>query len=175
MQPFVAMINPDYSLQDIGTARGRLRNYEDISRILLHSSPVEMLFGHGTASAKQLVLQGDVVLKAGAKEPESINANRVMHNDYLRILYEWGLFGLALFVTMELGILVIGLRIAKYIRSTEALMLVMVIICIFVFYLTVENILAASGAPAGSVIVLSTALLASLRLRKNKCAPLIRH
>jgi O-antigen ligase len=53
------------------------------------SSAAQLLFGHGTSNGRLLLGQ----LNKGIGDP-----NRAVHNEWLRILYEWGILGLLIWL-----------------------------------------------------------------------------
>jgi hypothetical protein len=78
------------SLQDIGTLAFRLDMYESTLSELSGRTPPALVFGSGTASGGGLSFAGQEQYLLG------MDPNRTIHNEFLRVLYEWGLIGLSL-------------------------------------------------------------------------------
>jgi len=122
-----------------------------------------LIAGSGTSSSVQLAKVTDVHRWRGDKT--RIDANRVMHNTFLRVVIEWGLTGLAIFMAF-LGVLLA--KIAKLLREDRqprTWILVLGVFPLLVFLLT-GNPLASSGTPGGMGAVLWLAVL----LTANKTA-----
>ncbi|MBV9158285.1 MAG: O-antigen ligase family protein, partial [Acidobacteriaceae bacterium] len=122
------------------------------------SSPTQLLFGHGTSNGA-LVITGSL-FKA------DLDPNRLMHNEWLRVIYEWGLIGLILWL-MFLGSLTIfaarGVQIDKNGNAKPLL----VYIPAFLLGLAGENIIAGAGN-AVSVGFLLLIALASISHRQPR-------
>lgn len=84
----------------LGTMRFRLTLYRGVLDELRNSEPWRLLAGHGTAGGGRIALR----LFPQAYRPESLDANRVMHDEWLRAAYEWGAVGLGLFLAALAGL-----------------------------------------------------------------------
>ena len=82
----------------------RLSVYDGAISELGSSSMGELLLGHGTSSG------GNVVMRVFPRsyKADTLDPNRVLHNEWLRALYEWGVGGLCLVIAV-LATLLIGL------------------------------------------------------------------
>jgi hypothetical protein len=135
------------SVEEIGTAAGRLELYERTWSELSGRSPRELLFGSGTSSGGDLASQWEKDLETG------LDPNRTVHNELLRAVYEWGLIGL----TMAMALL--GLLIWESWRGaireglTPAFAILALIPTILALLLT-GNPLAGPGSAAGVGLLL---------------------
>jgi O-antigen ligase len=77
--------------KDTGLGTFMLRRQLDARAInmIQSSSVAQLLFGHGTSNGR--LVRND--LNKGIGDP-----NRAMHNEWLRILYEWGIVGIILWL-----------------------------------------------------------------------------
>jgi hypothetical protein len=87
-----AASDDDSTVEDVGTFAWRLGIYEDILEHLEKRTGPELFFGSGTSSGAALMLNHD----PDHYDREGIDANRVLHSEFLRALYEWGVLGLGL-------------------------------------------------------------------------------
>ena len=106
----------------------------------------ELLFGRGTSSAADVALRIDPRYTRVA-----IDANRVMHNEFLRGLYEWGIVGLALLAYIILRLLIVAIRLSF--KGNYSLLSVFPLLMLG---LTIENVLASTGTGwgAGAALIL---------------------
>jgi len=84
----------DANLREVGTFGWRLGIYEEIFERLDKRTFAHLFFGSGTSSGAVVMLDRE----SYNYEPDGIDANRVLHSEYLRALYEWGIVGLILFL-----------------------------------------------------------------------------
>jgi hypothetical protein len=73
----------------LGTARFRLAMYRGVMEAMSRNTASQWIFGRGSASGGRLGLE----LFPYAYRAESLDANRVIHNEWLRAAYEWGAIG----------------------------------------------------------------------------------
>lgn len=85
-----AVSEDDATVQDVGTFAWRLGIYEDILERLEKRTGTELFFGSGTSSGAALMLNHD----PDHYDLEAIDGNRVLHSEFLRALYEWGIPGI---------------------------------------------------------------------------------
>ncbi|WP_161552409.1 O-antigen ligase family protein [Rhodothermus marinus] len=132
----------------IGTLAWRIGMYHETVNEILSSTPWYIVFGHGTSSGANVALKTFPL----RYDPNTIDANRVIHNEFLRAWYEWGIFGLGLLCVFTLFLIVVAIRKAK--RGDFLLLSVLPVI---ILSLTIENILAGSGSSwaTGVLLVLS--------------------
>lgn len=141
-QMLTAVASPDNSMEDIGTFVWRFSLYQKTVEALASRSPQRLLVGSGTSSAAVLVLDLGVFTLA------NVDANRAIHDEFLRSLYEWGLPGLLLLTAF----LYLALRTCiRQIRATDARQawLFLAILIPMLISLTVENFLADAASPGG--------------------------
>ena len=132
----------------IGTLSWRLAIYRStISEIL--SSKLHYLFlGHGTSSSAEIALMINPHYI-----PESIDANRVIHNELLRSMYEWGIVGfsilliLIVFLTYStIKFALVGAKFQGYIALS--------VLPLIVSSILIENVLASAGSAWGVGVAL---------------------
>lgn len=78
----------------LGTLRFRLRMYQALVESLRQSAPWQWICGHGAAAGGGLALRTFPY----AYRPDSLDPNRAVHNEWLRVAYEWGAVGMALWL-----------------------------------------------------------------------------
>jgi len=132
----------------------RFSVYDGAISELSSASVVELLGGHGTSSG------GNVVMRVFPKSYplEHLDPNRVVHNEWLRALYEWGVLGFSLLLgavaTLSVGLL----RRSKIPATKFATMAALSFLPAFVLALSTENVIAG----AGNAVTMGLALLISL-------------
>jgi len=148
-----AFIAPNMSIQDVGTWAWRLKIYTEILDQLSQRSARQLFFGSGTSSGAALMLDLEPSLYLQTGE-DAVDGNRVLHNEFLRSIYEWGLPGIALLCGFLVSICVAFTRKIKSDGGGPALAFVGVLPSI-VFGLAIENLLAGAVSAAGIGIVLA--------------------
>lgn len=138
----------------LGTARFRLRMYSGVAEEMRCSSARQWLLGHGAASGGRLGLR----LFPYAYRPESLDANRVIHNEWLRVIYEFGAAGTALW----LGVLGAVGRLAWRRRQERAAAALLAYLPAWLLGLSAENVIDGAGnaVTAGFLLLLAGALAA---------------
>jgi hypothetical protein len=136
-------------LDNIGTLVWRRAVYDQTWTALVHRGPAELAVGSGTSSGALAVIGWDRrYLEA------SIDANRVVHNELLRVIFEWGFIGLAFFVAF-LGCVIrmfVHLAVSRRIMPAYAFLSLLPTV---ILGCCSENILAGSASPAGVGFLLS--------------------
>jgi hypothetical protein len=128
--------------------------YQGVLGDLQSGKTREILFGHGTSSG------GDALHRIfpAAYNADQLDPNRAIHNEWLRALYEWGVLGLTLMVSV-FGTMLVGL-LRRYripsLRSRAAATLSF--LPAFLGALSGENVLAG----AGNAVTLSLAIMIAL-------------
>ncbi len=125
------------------------------------SSVMQLLFGHGTSNGALLV--------TGSRFRMGMDANRLMHNEWLRVMYEWGIPGMILWLMFIGSIAVYALQGLRKERRDYAKPLV-VYLPAFLMGLTGENIIAGAGSSV-SVGFLLLIAFASVAHRQMKTPP----
>jgi hypothetical protein len=137
---------------DEGTTRDRMKLYAALASRISHSSPRQILFGHGTSASAEIIAEGDVRYRGYTRQ--TMDPNRTAHNEFLRSLYEWGLPGILLFfVLVAAPVLQTGRSLMRA-PSSEGLLLFAASGIAFLGYSMLGNMLAASSGPLGSALVL---------------------
>lgn len=90
----------------LGTARFRLGIYRGVWQAMREGGLREWLLGRGAGSGAQVAMR----LFPYAYRPETLDANRVVHNEWLRVSYEMGLAGLALWLAVLSGLALFAWR-----------------------------------------------------------------
>jgi len=143
-----AAIARDTSITDIGTFAWRLSIYRVVMSAISQSRVSAIMFGNGTSSGASLMLR-----YFNRYVPAAIDANRVLHNELLRIVYEWGVVGFTLFGSFILALVIDAVRTARspYGKSSWPFLSV---VPMLLGLLLVENVLASAGTPEGVGLVL---------------------
>jgi O-antigen ligase len=94
-----AVAGNDETVEEVGTLAWRLGIYADIFEHLEKRSGPELFFGSGTSSGAALMLNHD----PDHYDREGIDANRVLHSEFLRALYEWGIPGFVLLLAFVIA------------------------------------------------------------------------
>jgi len=138
------------SYEDVGTFAWRVLIYEEAIDQILNRSVLGLLFGSGTSSA------GGVKVDVYSKQfnVEEVDANRSMHDEFLRALYEWGILGLVLLLGFLASTFLFCWRRAKTTREVSTLAYIASFPTLLLG-LGVENILANAGHPAGTGYLLA--------------------
>jgi hypothetical protein len=147
---FTAVSADDTSVEDVGTFAWRLGIYEEIFTRLEKRNGPQLFFGSGTSSGAALMLDHD----PAHYDQDGIDANRVLHSEYLRALYEWGVFGLGLLCAFLVATIVGFARKMGSEGGGPALAFLGVLPSI-VIGLAIENVLAGAASAAGVGILLA--------------------
>ncbi len=138
------------SYEDVGTFGWRVLLYEEAIGQLLQRSVPGLLFGSGTSSSGNIKID----VYSASFTPDDVDANRSMHNEFLRAIYEWGVVGLVLLIGVLVSTFRICWRRASQMKESQALAYV-ALFPTLVLGLGVENILANAGHPAGTGYLLA--------------------
>src|SRR5256885_2723988 len=144
------------SLTDIDTFGWRLGMYLVMSEHIRARSPRQLLLGSGTSSTAEIIASGEYWYRGYTGE--TVDANRIAHNEYLRALYEWGVFGMALTLALVVTIFAASLRYARRAQTMEGYLFLCVLLVLGVFF-GIENLMAGSGTPVGAATTLVIAVL----------------
>jgi hypothetical protein len=147
---FGSLSGPSATLEDVGTLRWRLGVYEEIVTRVQQRSFGQFVLGSGTSSGAGLILDFD----PREYTPDSVDGNRVLHSEFLRALYEWGLLGLVLLCSFLAATFVAYSRKIKRQHGGPALAFLGFFPSI-IFGLAIENILAGAASAAGVGILLA--------------------
>lgn len=133
----------------------RIIVYEGVIDELRTSSPRELLFGHGTSSGGVVSLR----LFPHVYNADNIDPNRTIHNEWLRALYEWGLAGLALLVSVFASLVIGVVRSSRFAAPGSPFLALLSFLPAFLTALSTENILAG----VGNAVTFSLSLLIALQ------------
>lgn len=136
----------------LGTMRFRLRMYQVVLRSLRESPPWRWICGHGTAAGGHLAVRTFPY----AYRADSLDPNRAVHNEWLRVAYEWGAAGVALWLA-TLGSLA---ALAWKRRRTSAGAALVAYLPALMLGLSTENVIDGAGnaVTAGLLVLLALAL-----------------
>jgi len=132
----------------------RLAMYDAALNEIRSSDARELLFGHGTSSG------GMVALRAfpARYKLDHLDPNRTIHDEWLRVFFEWGLLGLALFVGVFFT-LIAGLVIKCRGRASKSPAgAVLAALPAFLAAVSTENVIAG----AGNAIMMSFGIVISI-------------
>jgi hypothetical protein len=136
-------------LDNIGTLLWRRGIYEQAWNNLSQRGPAELILGSGTSSGALAVLGWDL-----RYSENRVDANRVIHNEILRVLFEWGFVGLFLFVAFVISIIRFFLHSTITQQIIPAYAFLAFLPTLLLGFLS-ENILAGASSPAGVGILIS--------------------
>jgi hypothetical protein len=160
-----ALSSQNASVEDVGTFAWRLKVYSAILDRLDSRSPGMLVFGSGTSSGARLMFELEPGYYTETGE-EGVDGNRVLHSEFLRSLYEWGILGFGLLSVFLLSLCVAFTRRVLVQGSGPALAFIGVLPSIL-FGLAIENILggAASASGVGILLVISFAWIKGLSIK----------
>lgn len=147
------LFEKSWEVSEVGTFAWRIGMWSEAWRQIEEFSLGELVWGRGTAAGALVALRYDPL----RYEEDTIDANRVMHNEFLRALYEWGIIGFSLFLTFILGLSVLAVK--WLIAGQDMGFFLLAILGPLMVGISIENILAASGSPVGIGISLALAYL----------------
>jgi O-Antigen ligase len=147
---FNVVSDDDANVQDVGTFGWRLGIYDEILAQLERRDGVQLFFGSGTSSGAALMLN----YEPDHYDKEAIDANRVLHSEYLRALYEWGILGLGLLCAFLIATISGFVKKIVFSGGGPALAFLGVLPSI-VIGLAIENVLAGAVSAAGIGILLT--------------------
>lgn len=138
----------------------RLVLYQRTLALLSQRSPTALIFGTGTSSG------GAIVAAILHHEPEDLDPNRTIHDEFLRAQYEWGFIGLGLGLTL-LAFAVRQLWARFFHMRSLAAFAALTVVPGMLLALLVENPLAGAGSAEslGYLLVLTYGFGAAGRVR----------
>lgn len=145
-------VEMDY--QDVVNVGVRLAIYTDAEERIRRFSVANLLCGEGTSSAANVKM--DVLTEYDAAD---VDANRSMHNEFLRAFYEWGITGFLLLMSV---CVVVTRRCVKvgFSLPRHAFVPCVGLLAGIWLSLVVENFLSDPGGPGGTAIALFLAFAA---------------
>ena len=133
----------------LGTYQFRRGLYEHAVKALAESSLLQLSFGHGTSNGRLLL---GMMIRTG-------DANRSVHNEWLRILYEWGSVGLGFWIVFICSVIVYAIEGVRRDRLGHARPL-LIFLPAFLAGFSTENVLAGAGHAENIGFVLLAAMAA---------------
>lgn len=150
---------------DVGRGLGTYRFRKEINELALSqvagSSLAQLMFGHGTSNAAAIT---GSLFRLYYRKGDRMDPNRMLHNEWMRVLYEWGLIGAFLWVGF-IGTLCVLAWKGFQGRIGDAAKPLCVYLPGFLVNLAGENILAGAGNAVniGFLLVLALAYASPLR------------
>ena len=140
----------------LGTMNFRLTMYRGVLEDLGRGTAWQILFGKGTATGGNVAVR----LFPWAYRTETLDPNRTVHNEWLRVLYEWGLVGLAMWLCVWAA--VIRFAVVSW-RARPRNLAAAALLCYLpglLLGLSTENIVAGAGnaVTAGFTLLAGAAL-----------------
>jgi O-antigen ligase len=145
----VAIYQGNERSDGLGTYQFRRGVYERAIAAVEQSSPMQIIFGHGTSNGR--ILRGS--MSEGIGDP-----NRAVHDEWLRVLYEWGVVGTLLWLLFLGSIIAYAYQGARKQNGSYARPLLAFIPGIL-GALSTENFLAGAGTAGNIGIVMLVALV----------------
>jgi hypothetical protein len=149
-QLVTATADQGVKVEDVGTLAWRLGIYAEIWTRLEKRTPLQLFFGSGTGSGAALMVDYEPALN----DLQGIDANRSLHSEYLRALYEWGILGLTIFLTFLVAMIVGFSRKIAADPGGPALAFLGVLPSVLIG-LAIENVLAGAVSAGGVGILLA--------------------
>ncbi len=150
------------SVQDVNTFAWRLVIYAETLKEISERNLLGLLTGSGTSSGAAVGIQ------VGYFQEATVDPNRIIHDEFLRCLYEWGVIGLLSFVGFLAALFRLSFKLVRLTRSPQAWACLAVIGPLFLGLL-IENIvgLGDSSAGVGYCLVFSS-MIAQLQPAPSK-------
>ncbi len=145
----------------VGTFMFRKNVYLRAVQAIGESSLLELTFGHGTSNGR--LLRGTIAHGVG-------DPNRAVHNEWLRILFEWGGVGLGLWFVFIGSIIVYAIQGVRRDRLGYSRPL-LIFMPAFLAGFSTENILAGAGHASNIGFVLLAAMAAVSHRRRALYLP----
>lgn len=158
----LGVLTGNYHLRDIGTLRFRLEMSEAILDYAAGRSPSKRWLGSGSGSVGEVVATGYYEYRQ--MDFATVDPNRVSHDEFLHVYYDYGLVGLALFAVLILALGVTAFRRAWLERDIQSWVL-LALVGVVLVALASQNLFAASTHPSGMAV--SLILAAVLRSRSG--------
>jgi hypothetical protein len=125
----------------LGTFSFRLALYDRLLEELRVGELTTLCFGHGTSSGGDI----GVAVYPAAFNVERLDPNRIIHSEWLRVQYEWGLVGLLLW-SFVLGAVIWGARRRRMRLRDGPSMALLAYLPGLLLALSLENVIAGAGS-----------------------------
>ncbi len=116
----------------------RAKIYRGLYEELSDADVSEVVFGHGTSN-------GAKIAKLVLPRRQRLDPNRVVHNEWFRVLYEWGVVGLLLWLMSFMSLLAAVLMSRRRSRNTRMNTALLSYLPGFILALSTENAFAGAG------------------------------
>jgi hypothetical protein len=156
----LTFLSHSQGIEEIGTFGFRLAIYGITLEQLADRNARQLLFGTGTSSGAQVALQYNPTVYTS----ESVDGNRIIHDEFLRAFYEWGAIGLSLLILFLVKMFKTCLDLLRG-HKTRGAMAFLGIFPTILIGLAVGNVLSEAGFPGGTGFVLVLACAAASRFR----------
>ena len=164
-------VEMDY--QDVINVGVRIAIYSDAEQRIRQFSLLTLAFGKGTSSAANVKM--DVLTEYDAAD---VDANRAMHDEFLRAFYEWGAIGLILLVSVCILLTRRCVKVGLAFPRPAFIPCIGLLAGIWLSLL-VENFLSDPGGPGGTAVALFLGFAAmcdlGLRHRPHSTVELTSH
>lgn len=143
-----------------GTFVWRLGVYAMAFDQIVHRTPAQQVLGFGTSTGARLYRENFL-----DTSEEAFDANRIVHNEFLRSLYEWGLIGFGLLASV---ITTLGLFLIRTYRRTHSnyALVALATFPTMLLGLAIENVL--SGPMVANGIAFSCAIGAAWAVEQQR-------
>lgn len=156
----LALLSGSHDVEEIGTFGFRLAMYQVTLGQLEGRNTRELLFGTGTSSGANAALKFDPTVYT----VDTVDGNRIIHNEFLRAFYEWGVVGLLLLILFVVQLFRSCFDLLRRSRTRGAMAFLAIFPTILIG-LAVGNVLAEAGLPGGTGYVLVLACAAASRFQ----------
>ena len=161
-----AVVTGQDTPQNIGLSNlnFRLAIYTKVVEELRDASPLNLLFGHGTSSG------GTVVMRVFPRSymADTLDPNRSIHDEWLRVLYEWGIVGFVLLLAILVTLVVELARRSEQTIGSIGSPAFFSFLPAFLLAFSSENLIAS----AGNAVTMSLALIVALRWSPRRRMPI---
>lgn len=145
-----------------GTFVWRLGVYAMALDQIVHRTPAQQVIGFGTSTGARLYRENFL-----DTSEEAFDANRIVHNEFLRSLYEWGFIGFGLLASVMITLGLFLVRTYRRTRSNYALV-ALATFPTMLLGLGIENVL--SGPMVANGIAFSCAIGAAWAVEQQRRA-----
>lgn len=161
LSELVSSVKGGGGLEQVGTAKARMQFWAGTIDYMRRWSFMYNMLGKGMSSSGMLIhdkaynqLTGTVV---------TTDPNRVLHNEFLRVAFEYGIIGLLMFLAFLLSVV---LSVMRPETPMHAKLMFMAFMPGFIVFLLVENIFSGSGSAGGIGFLLVLSYVLSSKSEK---------
>ena len=148
----------NFRASGLGTYNLRHELYQRTMESIETSSVLQLVFGHGTCN-------GALITATVSKNPDP---NRAMHNEWLRVIYEWGIVGLTIWLVFIGALVAYAVKGVNTDRGSYSKPL-LIYLPAFALGLSGENIIAGAGnaVSVGLLVLIALASISHRPLRRS--------